>query len=88
MNGLRDVRGTLMVLTAFQKSKEVLYPEPQRGQWLSGHLDRSFSKEVDDYALSSILEVACSKGLDYISRVYGDLQCVWNSLAEKKCFSA
>lgn len=60
-----------MILTALQNSKKVLHPDPQRDQWLSGHLDRSFSKKVDESDIDSIMKVACSKGLDYVARVYG-----------------
>lgn len=82
MNGLRNVRGTLMALKAFQNSKKVLHPEPRRDEWLSIHLDRSFAKKADEDALDSIMEVACSKGLDYISRVYGDSLSIRVFLAE------
>ena len=72
-----------MVLTALQNSENVSYPEPRRDQWLSSHLDRSFAKKADESALDSIMGVACSKGLDYISRVYGDLLCARRSLLKK-----
>ncbi|KAF9786064.1 hypothetical protein BJ322DRAFT_765163 [Thelephora terrestris] len=69
VDGLRSVQDTLMVLKALRGSENVLHPEARRDQWLSGHLDRSFSKKADESSLRLIMEVACSKGLDYISRV-------------------
>ena len=67
VDGVRNVRGTLMVLTALQNSGDVSYPGPRRDQWLSEHLDHSFAKKTDGSGLGPVMEVALSKGLDYTS---------------------
>lgn len=70
MDGLQDVQGTLMLLNAFQNSESVSFPEARRDQWLSEHLDRSFTRKADESALPSIMGVIRSKGLNYVSRLY------------------
>ena len=87
MNGLPTVEGSLTVIKAFQNSKNVLHPETRRDEWFSAHLDRSFSKKVDGSALSLIMEVACSKGLDYMSRVYEN-QCILHSFLAENVFQS
>jgi hypothetical protein len=79
MGDLQDVQGTLILLNAFQNSEGVSFPEARRDQWLSKHLDRSFTKKADESALPSIMEVVGSKGLDYVSRLY-ETSCAHDTL--------
>ena len=64
-----------MVLWALGGPARVSYPETRRGQWLSDHLDRSFSKEPQGSDLPSIMEVAFAKGLHYIAQECNDPSC-------------
>lgn len=69
-DGLKCIEGTLELLKALGSSEKVLHPETQRDQWLSKHLDHSFSKEPDWSDLPSIMEVVSSRGLHYTARMY------------------
>jgi len=72
---------TLTILRLLGGS-EFSYPETRRDRWLSEHLDRAFAKIPEWSDLPSIMEVASSKGLQYIARVY-EVHCVPNVLTLK-----
>lgn len=71
VDGFESIDGVLTVLQALGNSKKVSHPETRRDQWLSEHLDRSFSKKPERSDLPLIMEVAFSKGLHYVTHVYG-----------------
>jgi hypothetical protein len=64
-----------MILQLLGVSEKDSHPETRRDRWLSEHLDRAFTKVPEGSDLPSIMEVASSKGLQYIARVYG-VHCV------------
>lgn len=71
-----------MILQLLGGLEKVSHPETRRGRWLSEHLDRAFTKTPYESDLSSIMEVASSKGLQYIARVYG-VHCVLEFISLK-----
>ena len=70
VDGSECIQDTLTVLRALGSLENFSHPESQKDRWLSERLDRAFTKEPERSDLPSIMEVASSKGLQYVARVY------------------
>ena len=72
---LEGTGATLEMLQELGSSHKFSHHETRKDQWLSKHVDLSFSKEPEWGELPLIMEVASSKGLHYIAQLYGSLLC-------------
>ena len=82
VDGLESIEGVLAFLQALANSEKVSHPETWRDEWLAERLDRAFSRKPERADLPLIMEVACSKGLHYVARVYECPLCIQRPPAE------